>query len=51
MVFAAYDFIKKCFKLHTYICVNCGVQGEMNEIKNPALKCPKCGKWTVKLLN
>lgn len=42
---------KNFFQKKKYICTHCGVHGEMEPIKNPALKCPKCGHWTLKFLN
>ncbi len=37
--------------IRKYLCTECGVHGTMHDIENPALKCPKCGHWTIKFLN
>jgi DNA-directed RNA polymerase subunit RPC12/RpoP len=39
------------FVKRDYLCTHCGVHGEMDPVKNPAMKCPKCGHWTLKFFN
>lgn len=46
-----YGIFAYFFPKRKYMCLGCGVHGEMDQIKDPAMKCPKCGHWTVKFLN